>query len=503
MKLLPSLGENDFERLINSLPLAVIACNDQGAILACSAVFCDLVSLTSQELESGDLFLSCPEFSRDSYTTCLRRGGSFLLPWGKSKPLLLVASPLTFELPGIHLFQLSPAGANVLGAVGGSQQSSLESLGTLVGSVAHDLNNILTSVLGHVSFLRMALAGMDFDRSSLSSIEEGTRRAAGIAQRILDYTRGSTIPSANLADLGAVVEGALLLVRSSIPEGISLDYNQGPARLEVAADESELSQIVINLAINARDAVGDVGKIAVDVSPLILEEGVTVRGRQLSAGTYAVLSLADDGCGIPEEYRDRIFEPFFTTKAERGTGLGLSIVSTLTESIGGALEVESSRETGTEFRIYLPAKLSSSVAVDANSAEQRFEEQRYEAPSGSECILVVDDEDAVRTVVQRSLEHLGYEVFAASNGAEALEIYRDNPDRFRLIIIDMIMPGMAGDELFKRLKEVNKEAPVLVASGYSSDSRTRFILENGGLGYIQKPFAVEELAREVRRCLDL
>ena len=192
--------------------------------------------------------------------------------------------------------------------------------------------------------------------------------------------------------------------------------------------------------------------------------------------------------------RDRVFEPFFTTKAQHGTGLGLATVQAIVKAHRGVLSLHTAAGQGSCFEIALP---SSSAVEDliADSDDEAL-------PTGTERILVVDDEETVRTIIQRSLEHLGYEVVVASDGVEALEIYADSVDSFALVIIDMIMPKMPGDELFYRLQEQNPHVQVLIASGYASDSRTKAILDDGALAFIQKPFAVEELAQEVRQCLD-
>ena len=195
---------------------------------------------------------------------------------------------------------------------------------------------------------------------------------------------------------------------------------------------------------------------------------------------------------------ERIFEPFFTTKDQRGTGLGLATVHSIVKAHRGGIRVDSKVGQGTLFEVFLPL----SSGDDAELSEQADEQQEGELPTGSECILVVDDEESVRTVMQRSLEHLGYDVVIAENGSDALQSFRSETSKFSLVIIDMIMPEMPGDELFYKLKEVNASIPVLIASGYSSDGRTRACLNDGALGFIQKPFAVEELAFEVRRCLD-
>lgn len=481
-------------QLIRVLPSPLLLVDSEGAIRGVSETFERMVECTVAGLHRRSLQSCCPKLSSDDWSTCIRRGGTFLVPWQLGREEILVAELLSADFCGAALILLSRPG-DPRGA-GPARHSSLEAVGTLVGSVAHDLNNILTSVLGHVSLLRLSLIDSPADRGSLRAVEDGTRRAAAIAQQILEVTRaGAHSPPA--VEVKAVVTGALNLIQTSIPENIQLRYSPNGEPLFVAADENNLTQLIMNVALNARDALPRGGHIDVEVLPHHVSETVLVRGTELPPGLYALIGVRDTGDGIPPELLQKIFEPFFTTKAEKGTGLGLAICASLLRSLGGAIDVTSRLGVGTEFRLFLPAGYGEAVEVTSEAAAS------VEIATGSEHILVVDDEEAVRTIVQRSLEHLGYQVTVAQNGKEGLETYAASPDTYDLVIIDMIMPQLAGDELFRKLKEVNPGVPVLVASGFSSDARTRSILDNGGLGYIQKPFAVEELAQEVRRCLDL
>lgn len=379
-----------------------------------------------------------------------------------------------------------------------SDKYQLESLGILASSVAHDLNNILTGVLGHISYLRLALSDTQGCGDSINAIEDGARRAAGIVQNILDFSKGAKTRTGPV-EIIAVVKSVLMLLSSSMPEKIKVRYEPILSEIFIQGDESQFIQLIINLIINSKDAVGDSGEILIVTEKIQLTEKNYANSLGIPAGDYALISVADNGQGIAKEIQDKIFEPFFTTKNSSGTGLGLSIVSSIVKSHQGSISLVSEEGQGTKFDILMP--LSS-----ATSTKQQMEKKEISpvaVPQGCERILVVDDEESVRIVVQRSLEHLGYKVFVANNGIEAIEIYSLNPKNFDLVIVDMIMPLMSGDELFEKLKEINPQVAVMLASGYSSDARARLILDHGGLGFIQKPFAIEELAQEVRRCLDI
>lgn len=373
-----------------------------------------------------------------------------------------------------------------------NRQQRLESLGSLAGGIAHDLNNVLTGVLGHVSYLRLSLPPRGIHSESLVAIEDGARRAASMTHQILEFARGTGSEQRGV-NLSLVVSAGVNLLRAALPKNVELEVHGSEVDITVFGDESQLSQLVMNLAVNARDALPLGGTIVLTLD-LVELDGVD---KALVPGTYAKLEIQDNGIGIPDDIKDRIFEPFFTTKTEGGTGLGLSTVFAIVQRHCGLIEVESKEGAGTIFRVLLPVYTSTeSLAKPESPAESNL-------PTGSERILVVDDEESVRLVIQRSLEHLGYRVDIAASGVEALQRYSEKKTEYKLIILDMMMPQMPGDELFGKLRTLDPQVPVLIASGYSSDHRTKAILDAGGRGFIKKPFAVEELAREVRRCLDM
>ena len=385
--------------------------------------------------------------------------------------------------------------------MGKSRKNNLEALGVLASMVAHDLNNILTGILGHVSFLRVSGAVLHSAEESVVAIEDGARRAALITQKILEHAKGQDGEPRSV-DLVPVVASAANLFRVSLPQTMNLQLDCGELPVFVIGDEVELGQIVMNLLVNARDAMPSGGTIRLELGSGVLDDPQFCREKGVRPGAYALIRISDSGEGIAPDTLKRIFEPFFTTKQERGTGLGLAIVQSIVKGHGGVVRVESEVGRGSCFEIFLPLSEAPQQGV-AERTTAKEAVRSGELPRGSERILVVDDEDAVRIIMQRSLEHLGYQVTAVSAGEEAVNLYRDDPEHFDLVVIDMIMPEMSGEELFRQLKEIDSGVSVLIASGYSSDSRTKAILDNGGLGLLRKPFAVEELAQEVRRCLDL
>lgn len=513
-----------FAQLFHDVPFALLLLDAQGRVVTVNSSFGALAGVQDGEVSGKEFFSLCAPFTglpaeSEGFGSGVYRlprlpragevwEGDLIWRFGSAPPLPLHARIAAAGTPAgedatpvtgyVVIASSMLSGQDPASESRTLQQQKLESLGVLASGVAHDLNNLLTSVLGHVSFVKLALSDTAIGhRDSLTAIEDGARRAALLTQKILDFAKGHGTES-RLLDLREVVSSGLTLLRAALPDSIDLVEQLDDGICPVLGDESQLGQVVMNLTVNARDALQSGGRILVHLNPVGLYEAALCRQLGVLPGIYARLAVEDNGHGIPKHVRDRIFEPFFTTKSRHGTGLGLSICSSIVKAHGGAIAVRSEEGKGTCFEVFIPL----TQPEETSATDQSYEDEEEVLPTGTERILVVDDEEAVRIVMQRSLQHLGYDVMVAKNGEEAIAIYADEPGAFGLVIIDMIMPHMPGDELFGRLQQLDAAVPVLVASGYSSDVRTRAILDNGGLGFIQKPFAVEELAREVRRCLD-
>ncbi len=381
------------------------------------------------------------------------------------------------------------------------QKSRYESLGVLASGVAHDLNNILTAVLGHVSFLKMSFSKMpDCDVDSLKVIEDGARKAAALSMQILDYAKGGDLEVAEV-DLVELSASAVNLIQGTVSDKSRIKFVKSNKPIFVLAEKSQLSQLLLNLLVNAREALdSEEGLIEVSVQTRELGHAQMLNGQELAPGVYASLEVRDNGVGMKPETVNRIFQPFFSTKSRKksssgGTGIGMATVASIVSSHRGAIVVDSQYGVGSRFEVLLP--LVSELPTQFSEAVK----EQAVVSTGKERILIADDEQTVRIVMEKSLEHLGYEVVVAEDGLEALAIYEKDQD-FDLVILDMIMPNLSGDELFYKLREITPDLKILIASGYSSDSRTSAILNDGAVGFIQKPFAVEELSAEVRSAID-
>lgn len=374
----------------------------------------------------------------------------------------------------------------------------LETLGLLAGGVAHDFNNILTGMLGHVAYLRHVLPQKGDHAESIASIEEGALRASSLTQQILKFSKVESQDATSRVDLADLVTRVLALLKSAIPSAINVRVTVPKKPTAVIAAEAQLTQVVINLLVNARDAIKERGEIEITVTDQCDSARVSALfGSEPPAPAYGAIVVRDSGEGMDAAVKSKLFEPYFTTKKEKGTGLGLFTVSSIVKQLGGAIEVESEKGKGTEFCIVLPVVLDAPAPI----SEQGGPQSAGPARGNGERVLIVDDEYAVRNVLGLSLSHLGYSVDTAASGLEAIEKFSAPDSAFELVILDLLMPGLSGEEVFMRLKSLRDDVRVLIVSGFSSEGTVDRILDMGGRDFIQKPFSIEVLARKVRGCL--
>jgi len=373
------------------------------------------------------------------------------------------------------------------------QAQKMEAIGRLAGGVAHDFNNLLTVVLSSCDFLLADLVDGDPRRSEVVEIRRAGERAAGLTRQLLAYSRKQVLQPAVL-DLNSVVRNTEQLLRRLIGEDVELTTQYAPALGTVRADPGQVEQVVANLAVNARDAMPQGGRLTIETANVELEATETREHSIVAKGRYIRLSVRDTGIGMDAETLSHLFEPFFTTKeVGKGTGLGLATVYGIVKQSGGHIEVSSERGLGTSFDVFLPC---TGDAVEDVAAIDTVEPR-----SGTETALLVEDEAAVRALGRRMLERRGYRVLEAASGAEALRHVDNHPDPIHLLITDVVMPGMSGRELARRLGDLRPGIKVLYLSGYTDDALVRHGIESGE-PFLQKPFSRDALAMKVRDVLD-
>ena len=375
------------------------------------------------------------------------------------------------------------------------QAQKMESVGRLAGGVAHDYNNMLSVILGYSELALEKMASTEPIYGHLQEIYAAARRAEEITRQLLAFARKQTIAPAVL-DLNTTVEGILKMLRRLIGEDIHLAWLPHPDLWPIKIDPSQLSQILANLCVNARDAIIDVGKISVETQKVTLDGAYCVDHLGFVPGDFVMLTVSDDGCGMNMKEQERIFEPFFTTKkAGKGTGLGLATVYGIVKQNNGFINVYSEPGKGTTFKIYLPRYKG--MITDA------MEEKTTPIPKGKgEWVLVVEDNDSVLKLAGKMLNGLGYTVLTARTWGEAMDLAKRHAHKIQLLIIDVVMPEMNGRELTNKLLSICPNLKTLFMSGYTSDVITHHGVLEEGVNFIQKPFTTHEIASAVRKVLD-
>ena len=372
------------------------------------------------------------------------------------------------------------------------QAQKMEAVGRLAGGVAHDFNNLLTVINGFGEMLLAALPPELPARAYAEEVARAGERAAGLTRQLLAFSRQQVIQPRPL-DLNAVVSGSEALLRRLIGEDVELAATLAEGLPPVLADPGQLEQVLMNLAVNARDAMPRGGRLTIETRPAELGEEQVRANPGVRPGPYVLLAVSDTGCGMDEATRARAFEPFFTTKGPgKGTGLGLATVYGIVRAAGGHAAIASEPGRGTTFEIYLPPAAGEARAAAAVAGE---------APGGTETVLLVEDDAAVRALAKRALERRGYDVLEAGGGGAALAVSA-GAGAIHLLVTDVVMPGMGGRELAGRLRGLRPGLRVLYMSGYTDDALVRHGVLAGEAAFLQKPFTPESLARKVREVLD-
>ena len=375
------------------------------------------------------------------------------------------------------------------------QAQKMEAVGRLAGGIAHDFNNILTAITGHADLLLEDLGHHDPRRADVDEIRRSAERAAGLTRQLLAFSRQQVLQP-KVVDLNALVLDMDKLLRRLIGEDVELATVLDPTLGRVTADPGQLEQVIVNLAVNARDAMPQGGKLTLETRNIDLDSSYTLEHSLVKPGPYVQLTVSDSGIGMDEETQAHAFEPFFTTKPRgQGTGLGLAMVYGTVKQSGGFIWVYSEPGRGATFKIYLPR-----VDAPVESAAPPAPVER--PPRGSETVLLAEDEPAVRAIARQALERQGYTVLAAPSGADALALAAQHGATIHLLLTDVVMPGMSGRDLADRLTAQRPGIRVLYISGYTDNAIVRHGMLEPGLAYLQKPFRPDALVRKVREVLD-
>jgi len=374
------------------------------------------------------------------------------------------------------------------------QAQKMESIGTLAGGIAHDFNNLLTIMSGYAEIALLEMEEKDKGYGELSIVREAAARGADLVRQLLTLSR-RVESSRRPTNLNHAVRRTEKLLTRTIPKMIAIELSLEDDLRTIDADPGQIEQIIMNLAINGRDAMPEGGRLVIETRNVFLDGEYCSSYVGVAPGEYVLLSVADTGYGMKKEVLERIFEPFFTTKRPgEGTGLGLSMVYGIVKAHGGHVGCYSEPGLGTTFRVYFPV-----MEVGALTDDRKV--QAVQA-GGTELVLLVDDEELIRALGERILTGAGYKVLTANNGKEALAVYRENKDDIALVILDLIMPEMGGSQCLEELLKISPELKVVVASGFSLDGRTGEIVDARARGFVQKPYKLSQMLSAVREVLD-
>jgi signal transduction histidine kinase/CheY-like chemotaxis protein len=374
-----------------------------------------------------------------------------------------------------------------------AQAQKMQAVGQLAGGVAHDFNNLLTVIIGNSELLLMRHQAGDPSFRDINDIRQTAIRAANLVRQLLAFSRQQTMQPRTV-NLGAGLHELGELLRRLLPEGVALKIESGKSLWPVYVDEAQLNNAIINLVVNARDAMPKGGAVIIRTSNQTLRDSTAVSSGTIPAGDYLRVEVSDTGIGIPKDNINKIFEPFFTTKpVGEGTGLGLATVYGIVKQTGGFIDVESEVEKGATFAVYLPR----------HHGEVEMREQIAPARdiTGRESILLVEDEDAVRSFAARALKQRGYEVMEAAGGEQALEIMSKRADDIDLLITDVVMPNMDGPTLVRAVKKLKPDIQIIYMSGYAEEAFRRHDEKAEDLHFLPKPFGLKQLAIKVKDVL--
>ncbi len=509
------LSEELNRRIIEAVPCGLVEVSMDGAILKANAVAQKILGLSFDELSKRFVADFEPETLWEDGTPCAAKDYpvSKCLSTGQSQPpatiglrrpdgemawavftALPLVDPNTGQMTGVIVTFLEITERKLLEEQLRLSQK-MEAVGRLAGGIAHDFNNLLTAINGYSELLLRQLEVGNPIRANLEEINRAGERAAALTRQLLAFSRKQLLEP-QVLDLNTLVSNIDKLLRRLIGEDIELVVVFGPDLGRVQADPTQLEQVIVNLVVNARDAMPQGGKIAIETDNAELDEAYTRQHVGVTPGRYVKLAVSDTGCGMDRQTQSHVFEPFFTTKeAGKGTGLGLSTVYGIVKQSGGNIWVYSEVGRGTTFKVYLPR---AEDAVEVAGIKARL----TELVGGSETVLLAEDEGLVRSFVREILHKNGYTVLEAHHGTDALRMALQHAGPIHLLLTDVVMPQMSGKLLAQSLAPLRPGMRVLYMSGYAEKAVFHYGVLESGVAFIEKPFTAENVARKVRQVLD-
>ncbi|MBV1708179.1 MAG: response regulator [Hyphomicrobiales bacterium] len=501
-----------FARFFNATPMAIATLSETGAVVRANAAFARLFEPQNAEGAAAATVIDLIDArERPALGRALARASA---NQSDIAPIDVTMTPVSGPIRAARLF-LSPVtdadGAQaLLYALDTTEQQTLresfaqsqkmQAIGQLAGGVAHDFNNVLTAIIGYSDMLLTQHRSTDPSFHDIMQIRQNANRAAGLVRQLLAFSRRQTLRP-QMLQLGDMISELRILLQKLAGERVELDYKQARDLWLTRADQTQIEQVIINLVVNARDAMNNVGKITIRTLNITAQECGALNEKALPAADYVAVEVEDTGTGIPPEIREKIFEPFFTTKETgKGTGLGLAMVYGIVKQSGGFVFCESEPGKGALFRLLLP-RLEAPEAAVAPKKEAAKSRPAVDM-SGKGTILLVEDEHSVRKVASRALRNRGYTVLEAETGQHALDVVAETKEAIGLIISDVVMPEMDGPTMLGELRRRGITARIIFVSGYAEDAFSRNLPDGEDFGFLAKPFTIKDLLEVAKTSLE-
>ena len=497
-----------FARFFHSTPMAIATVDRHGAILRSNASFTRLTPRGAQPARIQDLIASGGELETALDSALAGKGDmapiDVTLAGEEVRSARIYLSPVAAGEDGdgerAIVYALETTAERKL-KDNIDQAQKMNAVGQLAGGIAHDFNNVLQVIINASEFLLASHKPTDPSFPDIMQIKQNAYRAAALVRQLLAFSRRQTLRP-QVLELGDVLSDLSLMLKRVVADKVSLDLRQGRDLWPIKADLGQLEQVIVNLAVNARDAMPDGGKLQVRTRNVTAQECGTFNYTALPAADYVLLEVEDSGSGIPAEHLEKIFEPFFTTKeVGKGTGLGLSMVYGIVKQTGGFVFCDSVVGQGTNFRIFLPRHLPTEEEVAAETAAKEAPKKVAADHTGAGTILLVEDEDAVRALNARMLVSRGYTVHEAASGVEALDIFIANDGQIDLVVSDVVMPEMDGPTLLGELRKRNPKTKVVFVSGYAEEAFRKNLPDGEEFHFLPKPFTMKQLVEAVKSAM--
>ena len=504
----PGDAEARFARFFHSTPMAIATIDREGTILRSNAAFTRLLRGAAQPATIHD-FVGGAEALPAALAGALAGTGDGApldvpLAGEEGRSARLYLAPVTAGEDGdgerAIVYALETTAERRL-KDNIDQAQKMNAVGQLAGGIAHDFNNVLQVIINASEFLLASHRPTDPSFPDIMQIKQNAYRAAALVRQLLAFSRRQTLRP-QVLELGEVISDLSLMLKRVLADKVTLDIRHGRDLWSVKADLGQLEQVIVNLAVNARDAMPDGGKLAVRTSNVAAEQCAAFGHADLPAADYVVLEVEDSGTGIAPEHLEKIFEPFFTTKdVGKGTGLGLSMVYGIVKQTGGYVFCDSVVGRGTNFRIFLPRHVPTAEEIAAEAAAREAPKRQAADHTGAGTILLVEDEDAVRALNARMLVSRGYTVLEAASGVEALDLFQQQEGRIDLVVSDVVMPEMDGPTLLRELRGRNPAMRVIFVSGYAEEAFRKNLPEGEEFQFLPKPFTMKQLVESVKAAM--